>query len=222
MSLNLPIRSFMRRERRMSKERTLKFAELWARYGLEMKDGFFDSQKVFGRSAPLILEIGFGQGETLLFDAKQHPEKNYLGIEVYRPGVEVVLKELAKQNLMNVRIYRDDALLVLPNSIIDKSLDEVRLFFPDPWPKRSHHKRRLVRLEFIKLLANKLKAHGYFHFVTDWQDYAEHVLKIVAKEPKFIRVENTELNLPYLETKFAKRGIKSGRQIYALSFQLMN
>ena len=219
MSINhKPIRSFVRRERRMTKEREANFQQLWQCYGLTIADGICDARKVFQNQAPTILEIGFGDGEALLAAARANPHHNYIGIEVYRPGVEAVLHALDKENIPNVRVYSEDALLVLEKALPDASLAAILLFFSDPWPKRCHHKRRLVRSLFIDLISNKLHQVGYFHFATDWEDYAEHVAKLMQKDTRFACCVYDCILYPRPSTKFERTGIKAGRGIYDLVY----
>lgn len=205
------IQSFVRRERRMTEARAAVFNDLWAKYNINWES--FNS--------PIILEIGFGNGEALIASALKYPEQNYLGIEVYRSGIEKLLLSVDEHQLTNVLVCEGDALLILQKHIPDKSLTGVRLFFPDPWSKRRHHKRRLVNEAFLELLAQKLLPGGYFHFATDWEDYAEWVLKVVAQsELQFDLLENPQLDR--IITKFAQTGIDAGREIYDLVFALIS
>ena len=202
----------------MTKEREAIFQQLWQRYGLSVADGIYDVQKVFQNQKPTILEIGFGDGEALLAAARANPHNNYLGIEVYRPGVENVLHVLDEENLPNVRVYSEDALQVLEKNLPDASLDAILLFFSDPWPKRCHHKRRLVRSLFIDLISNRLRQGGYFHFATDWEDYAEHVAKLMQKNTRFACCVYDCILCPRPSTKFERTGVKAGRKIYDLVY----
>jgi len=199
------IKSFVRREGRMTKGQRCAFKELWSKYGLEINEVAHNFQ---------VLEIGFGMGQSLLSMAAAHPEQNFLGIEVYRPGVGHLFAELAKHNITNVRVYCADAVEVLQRCIIDHSLNEILIFFPDPWPKKKHHKRRLIQFEFIVFLAKKLKAEGLLYIATDWEDYATHILNAMSKTKLFHQVKTLARPL----TKFEQRGQRLGHKIWNLCF----
>src|SRR3989304_3879032 len=175
------IRSFVRRESRITPAQTRALKQLWPRYGIVEGATALDLSTVFGRSAPVILEIGFGNGEALAATAAAHPENNYLGIEVHRPGAGSLLRRLEAQDLHNVRVMLSDATEILAQRIADASLSAVHLFFPDPWPKKRHHKRRLVQPDFAALVARKLEPGGYFHLATDWPEYAEHMTLVLSQ-----------------------------------------
>jgi tRNA (guanine-N7-)-methyltransferase len=208
------IRSFIRRERKLSSEREEEFVKLWAEYGLEIETGILDSKLVFGRKAPLFLEIGFGDGTALLKAAIDFPQNDYIGIEVYRPGVVGLLSEAKAYGVKNLRVYQNDAVEVLTQNIPDASLSAVRIFFPDPWPKRRHHKRRLIQSSFLRLLHAKLKPGGYLHFASDWQDYAESVFQLVNLDKGFVRSESPKFFIPRAMSKFAQIGLDAGRKIH--------
>ncbi len=159
--------------------------ELWPRFGIEPGETPIDFSAVFGRRVPVVLEIGFGNGNALAALAAQQPQNNYLGIEVHRPGVGHLLRRLYGENLTNVRVLCADAKEVLAHNIPDASLAAVYLLFPDPWPKQRHHKRRLVQPEFIELVRRKLKLGGVLHLATDWQDYAEHMQAVLGTSSGF-------------------------------------
>ena len=180
-----PIRSFVRREGRMTPAQKRALEELWPRFGIEPGETPIDFSAVFGRRVPVVLEIGFGNGNALAALAAQQPQNNYLGIEVHRPGVGHLLRRLYGENLTNVRVLCADAKEVLARNIPDASLAAVYLLFPDPWPKQRHHKRRLVQPEFIELVRHKLKLRGVLHLATDWQDYAEHMRTVLAASSGF-------------------------------------
>ncbi|MDD5271574.1 MAG: tRNA (guanosine(46)-N7)-methyltransferase TrmB [Methylovulum sp.] len=216
------IRSFIRRQGRLTTGQQLALDTHWDSYCLSPDIGY-DFNEVFGRSAPLILEIGFGNGESLAKMAQANPDKDYLGIEVHRPGVGHLLMLLAQGNISNVRIYCHDAIEILEQKIPDHSLAGVHLFFPDPWPKKRHHKRRIVNPGFIGLLLKKLVAGGYFHAATDWQHYAQWMLEILAAEP---RLHNTSAAGDYCArpdyrplTKFEQRGLRLGHGVWDLIFR---
>ena len=216
-----PIRSFVIRQRRLAPNKQKIFDEAWKTYGLDSTSGKISSEKVFGRNAPLALEIGFGMGLTLFNSAKKYPEQNFIGIEVHQPGIVALLAQLKAQPLNNIRIFNEDAVMVLEQCISDNSLDRVLVFFPDPWPKNRHHKRRLIQPEFTALLQKKLKSKGVLHVATDWEDYANHILAVLKNNPAFTVLEAPE-SLPFLRdrisTKFEQRGKKQGHKIFDLLF----
>ena len=179
------VRSFVRREGRLTPGQQKALQQLWPRYGLSVAH-VLRPAAVFGRSAPVTLEIGFGNGASLAEMAAQEPESDFIGIEVHRPGVGRLLRQLEQQGLGNVRVFCHDAVEVLEESIPDACLHRVLLFFPDPWPKKKHHKRRIVQADFVSLVARKLKSDGVFHLATDWQSYAEHMLAVMEAAEDFI------------------------------------
>ncbi|MDD1624789.1 MAG: tRNA (guanosine(46)-N7)-methyltransferase TrmB, partial [Methylococcaceae bacterium] len=174
------IRSFIRRQGRLTPGQQLALDNYWDKYCLDPNADTNFSQ-VFGRDAPLFVEIGFGNGESLVRMAAANPDKDYMGIEVHKPGVGHLLMLLNQQGLNNVRIYCHDAIEIMEQKIADNSLAGVHLFFPDPWPKKKHHKRRIVRPGFVDLLVRKLKPGGYFHAATDWKNYAEAMLAVLSE-----------------------------------------
>jgi len=216
------IRSFIRRQGRVTPGQQLALDNYWVKYCLDPKVDY-DFSKVFGRDAPLFVEIGFGNGESLAKMAVANPETDYIGIEVHRPGVGHLMLLLDQQGLSNVRIYSHDAIEIIEHKIADNSLAGLHLFFPDPWPKKKHHKRRIVRPDFVELLVRKLKAGGYFHAATDWQNYAEAMLAILSAVP---RLNNISPTGDYCErpeyrplTKFEQRGIRLGHGVWDLIFR---
>jgi len=216
------IRSFVRREGRLTPGQQRALDELWPRYGLDFDatPDFCDSSN---QPAPITLEIGFGNGDSLAQMAVADPDSLYIGIEVHRPGVGRLLKTLDEQNIDNVRVYCHDAVEVLEQKIPDGALDRVLLFFPDPWHKKKHHKRRIVQPAFVSLVARKLRAGGHFHMATDWEPYAGHMLEVMQASPAFI---NTSPSGDFVErpdyrpiTKFEQRGHRLGHGVYDLIFQ---
>lgn len=217
------IRSFVRRDGRMTESQKRAFDELWPRVGLKLEDGLVDFSKTFQREAQRVLEIGFGSGMSLLAMAKEHPEKDFIGIETYRPGVGSLILGMSLQEINNIRVYYADAVEVLEKCIPEKSLDVVQLFFPDPWPKRRHHKRRLIQPSFVNLVASRLKPQGTLHLATDWEDYAKEMMKVLSSTDEFVNLagqgqySNRSTHRPVI-TKFEARGHESGRQIWELQF----
>ncbi|ALP51673.1 tRNA (guanine-N7)-methyltransferase [Candidatus Tenderia electrophaga] len=218
-----PIRSFVRRQGRMTARQEWALRELWPTYGLEPGAEVLDLDAVFDRSAPKILEIGFGMGDALAEMALNHPEQDYLGIEVHRPGVGRLLDKLAAQGSSNVRIFCHDAVEVLQRQIPDNSLDKVLLFFPDPWHKKRHHKRRIVRPAYVELIRTKLKSSGVFHMATDWQEYAEWMMTVMSAAAGFgnLAGAGTYSEKPDYrpETKFERRGQRLGHGVWDLLFK---
>ena len=220
------IRSFVRREGRLTPGQQRALDELWPRYGLEHDSGVLDLDKVFGRSAPRVLEIGFGNGASLAEQAKQHPETDFLGIEVHRPGVGNLLQAIEREGLTNIRVMQEDAVEILRDQVPLVSLDKVQLFFPDPWHKKKHHKRRIVQLEFVAMLRERLKQGGLFHMATDWQHYAEHMLETMRAAEGFRNTSSTADYVPRPDsrpiTKFEKRGHRLGHGVWDLVFEKVN
>lgn len=214
------IRSFVRRQGRISVAQERFHAEVLPRFGLPYAPQALDFDAVFGRKAPRILEIGFGMGETTARIAAGHPENDYLGIEVHTPGVGALCKRLVEQSLSNVRIVQHDAVEVVGNMLPEQSLDGIHLFFPDPWPKKRHHKRRLIQPPFVALLATRLKPGGYLHCATDWQEYAEHMLAVLAAEPLLTNTSSGFAPRPDYRplTKFESRGLRLGHGVWDLIF----
>jgi tRNA (guanine-N7-)-methyltransferase len=214
-----PIRSFVHRQKKLSKCQQLAFAALSEQNTLSTP---IDFKILFERDAYTILEIGFGMGDSLLQQAQQHPENNYLGIEVHRPGIVFLLTQIEKFKLNNIKVIYADASEILARSIPNHSLDLVQIFFPDPWPKTRHHKRRLVQAKFIDLLHEKLKLNGKLHLATDWQDYAQHMLKIMENTSQWKNTAEKNQFTPRPParpmTKFEKRGQQLGHAIWDLVF----
>ena len=205
----------------MSRAQRLACDELLPVYGVPYAKRLLDFAQLFDRRAPTILEIGFGMGETTTRIAAQHPQNNFIGIEVHSPGVGSVLKQIAEQQLKNVRVIQHDAVEVVRDMIAPESLRGIHVFFPDPWPKKRHHKRRLLQPEFVTALSKRLEPHGYLHVATDWQEYAEHILEVLSAEAS---LENTAERYaprpPYRpQTKFETRGLKLGHGVWDIIFR---
>jgi tRNA (guanine-N7-)-methyltransferase len=219
--LRRPIRSFVLRQGRVSSAQQRAYDTLLPRFGIPYVPQHADFDRIFGRSAPKVLEIGFGMGETTATIAARHPENDYLGIEVHTPGVGSLLKRIAELNLANVRIVRHDAVEVLRDMIAPAALDAVHIFFPDPWPKKRHHKRRLVQPPFIALLCERMKPGAYLHVATDWQDYAEQILAVMSAEPRLANTARDYAPRPEYrpQTKFERRGLKLGHGVWDVIFR---
>jgi tRNA (guanine-N7-)-methyltransferase len=214
------IRSFVLRQGRVSPAQQRAVESLLPRFGIPYSTKRLDLNQTFGREAPKILEIGFGMGDSTATIALAHPENDYLALEVHTPGVGNLLKLIDAQQIPNIRIIQHDAVEVLRDMIGDVTLDGVHIFFPDPWHKARHNKRRLIQSPFIAQLVKKLKPGGYIHVATDWQDYAEQVLSVLGSEPL---LENTAADYaprPAYRplTKFEQRGIRLGHGVWDLVF----
>jgi tRNA (guanine-N7-)-methyltransferase len=216
------IRSFVRREGRMTRAQAQALERLWPRYGLEPGNRL-DLDACFGRHAPRTLEIGFGNGDSLACMAGREPGTDFLGIEVHRPGIGHLLLELERSELDNVRIICADAVQVLKYCLPDAELDRVLLFFPDPWPKKRHHKRRFVQPDIVELLARKLRSGGILHMATDWEHYAQHMLAVMAGTASFRNRGGPGNDSPRPEyrpaTKFEQRGLRLGHGVMDLLFE---
>ncbi len=213
-----PIRSFVRREGRLTEGQQRALDTLYPRYGIEPGDGVVNLAAAFDRQAPVVMDVGFGDGEALAELAARHPERNYLGIEVYRSGVGRLLRQLEAEGTPNVRVICADAVEVLRHHIAPRSLAGLQLFFPDPWPKKRHHKRRMVQPPWLALVAERLAAGGVLHLATDWGDYAEHMLEVVSASPAF---DNPHAGFApdrgeRPETKFERRGLRKGHGVWDL------
>jgi tRNA (guanine-N7-)-methyltransferase len=221
---NRPIRSFVVRTGRMTTGQTRALEELWPRFGVEYAAQPLALDAVFGRSAPRTLEIGFGNGEHLAALAAAHPERDYLGIEVHRPGVGHLLMLAATNNLSNVRTSQHDAVEVLRDQIAPAALDEVLVLFPDPWHKKRHHKRRLIQPPFVELIASRLKSGGVLRLATDWEEYALQMLEVLrAAHASFANLSPSGDWMPRHEarapTRFEKRGARLGHGVWDLALQ---
>jgi tRNA (guanine-N7-)-methyltransferase len=215
------IRSFVLRQGRVSNAQERYLADAMPRIGIAYQPAPLDLTAAFGRQAPVIFEIGFGMGETTAAIAGAHPEKNFLGIEVHTPGVGSLCKLVTENALRNVRIIQHDAVEVLRDMIPEGSLAGAHIFFPDPWPKKRHHKRRLIQAPLVQLVVSRLGAGGYLHCATDWQEYAEQMLAVLSAEPL---LENTAEGFAPRpdyrpQTKFETRGLRLGHGVWDVVFR---
>ena len=210
------VRSYVLRQGRVTAGQERALAELMPVYGIEFKDELLRPAAVFGREAPLVLEIGSGMGDTTAQIAKARPDTDFVAVEVHGPGIGSLLKLIGKEQLKNLRVIRHDALEVLEKMIPDGALAAIHLFFPDPWPKKRHHKRRLVQAAFAALAARKLAPGGYLHAATDWEDYASQMVEVLMAQPGLHR-ENGAHARP--STKFELRGLKLGHKVHDFLFR---
>ena len=217
------IRSYTLRQGRLTPAQQRAMDELFPRFGIPSAETPLDFDALFGRAAPRILEIGFGNGDSLAAIAQTHPDNDYLGVEVHTPGVGHLLLKIEELALTNLRVMRDDAVEVLTHRIADASLDAVYLFFADPWPKKRHHKRRIVQEEFAQLLRRKLKPGGRFHMATDWENYAQHMLEVMSAAAGFRNTSPSGGYVPRPDyrplTKFEQRGQRLGHGVWDLIFE---
>ena len=215
-----PIRSFVIRQGRFSRGQQRAYEELLPRFGLPYRAAFLDWRESFGRTAPVVAEVGFGMGETTARIAAEHPERDYLAIEVHTPGVGSLLRQVAEGGLANIRVVQHDAVEVLRDMVAPGSLAAIHVFFPDPWPKKRHHKRRLLQPAFVALAASRLAPGGQLHVATDWQEYAEQALAVLSGEPLLANTAAAFAERPAWrpETKFERRGLSLGHAVWDLLF----
>ncbi|MGO1298778.1 MAG: tRNA (guanosine(46)-N7)-methyltransferase TrmB [Vibrio sp.] len=218
------IRSFVRREGRLTKGQETALAECWPTMGIDFQEQLLDWQAVFGNNNPVVLEIGFGMGTSLVEMAKNAPEKNFVGIEVHTPGVGACLSSAKEEGVTNLRVMCHDAVEVFAHMIPNETLATVQLFFPDPWHKKRHHKRRIVQLEFAEMVRHKLVlTDGVFHMATDWENYAEHMIEIMEQAPGYRNVATDGPFIPRPDerplTKFEARGHRLGHGVWDIKFQ---
>lgn len=206
-----PIRSFIRRQGRLSAAQGRAIHEHWASYGIDYQDKVLDMAALFGRSAPVVLEIGFGMGASFFEMAAQQPELNFIGIEIHTPGIGSLLNRVVAEQKTNIRVINHDAVEVLDTMIPEASLSKVHIFFPDPWPKKRHHKRRLIQIPFVQRLLNKLMPSGILHIATDWQDYATHIQTVLNHTPGWAPCPD-QTHRP--KTKYERRGQALGHEIW--------
>ncbi|AIR85060.1 tRNA (guanine-N7)-methyltransferase [Pantoea sp. BL1] len=217
------IRSFVRRQGRLTKGQQLALDNYWPEMGVEFQQEPLDLAALFGREAPVVLEIGFGMGASLVTMAQNNPHQNFLGLEVHAPGVGACLASAKEAGVENLRVMCHDAVEVLQQMIPDNSLRMVQLFFPDPWHKARHNKRRIVQVPFAELVMRKLKLGGVFHMATDWEDYATHMLEIMSSVDGYKNLSEANDYVPRPETrpltKFEQRGQRLGHGVWDLMFE---
>jgi tRNA (guanine-N7-)-methyltransferase len=216
-----PIRTYVLRQGRTTAAQARAHRELLPVWGIPFRPETIDLERAFGRAAPKVLEIGFGMGETTARIAAAHPEIDYLGVEVHKPGVGGLLNRIDALGLQNVRVIQHDAVEVLERMLPPAALDGVHIFFPDPWPKKRHHKRRLIQAAFVKLLASRMKPAAYLHVATDWEDYARQILETLTQDPALVNTAEGFAPRPETrpETKFERRGVALGHRVWDLVFR---
>ncbi len=218
-----PIRSFVLREGRLTQGQQRAFDQLWPEFGVGFNGQRLDLPQLFGNDHPVWLEIGFGNGDSLARMAADNPQRNYLGIEVHRPGVGHLLLKIEQLGLENLRLIRHDAVEVLQQGIADAALERVQLFFPDPWHKKRHHKRRILQPSLVAELARVIRRGGHFHAATDWEDYARQMLQVLSDDDRFINTAGDGRFIPRPDerplTKFEQRGQRLGHGVWDLLFR---
>lgn len=217
------VKSYVKREGRLTKGQEKALEEYWPTMGIEYRNETISLVEAFDRDAPVVLEIGFGMGKSLVEMAAAAPEKNFIGIEVHKPGVGACLGDAGELGLSNLRVMEHDAVEVLKNMLPDESLSRLQLFFPDPWHKKRHHKRRIVQAEFVELIRTKLAIGGHLHMATDWEPYAQHMAEVVNNNSAYT---NTAAEGDYVPrpdyrpiTKFETRGQKLGHGVWDLIYE---
>ena len=217
------VKSYVKREGRLTRAQARALEDHWPTMGIDFRDSLLNLDEEFGRSAPLVLEIGFGMGKSLVEMAAAEPEKNFIGIEVHRPGVGACLADAGELELTNLRVMEHDAVEVFQKMLPDASLARLQLYFPDPWHKKRHHKRRIVQPEFVERVRQKLTIGGHFHMATDWENYAEHMAEVMNNAQGY---RNTAIEGNYVPrpdyrpiTKFETRGQKLGHGVWDLIYE---
>ena len=228
-SLNIPpvqsrqksIRSFTVRAGRITQAQQNAYQLYWSSYGLDLEQGLIDQQAIFGNSNPLIMEIGFGMGESLFNMCTENPLNNFIGVEVHPPGVGKLLNNAGNAELSNLKIYQADAIDILKECIADNSIARMQVYFPDPWPKKKHHKRRLIKPEILTLIQQKLCPLGLLHIATDWRPYAEEVMSILETTEGLHNTSQGFSQRPKWrpQTKYESRGIKLGHDVCDILFE---
>ncbi|AXK38364.1 tRNA (guanosine(46)-N7)-methyltransferase TrmB [Crenobacter cavernae] len=215
------IKSFVLRQGHLSPGQQRAIDEGMPRWGIEYRAEVLDLDAAFGREAPKILEIGFGMGGATAEIAAHHPERDYLGVEVHSPGVGNLFKLIGEKSLSNLRVIRHDAVEVIDNMLADGSLDGIHIFFPDPWHKKRHNKRRLIQRAFVAKLVKKLKTGGYLHCATDWEDYALQMMEVLSAEAMLVNPHDGYAPRPEYRplTKFEQRGIRLGHGVWDVIFE---
>lgn len=217
------VKSYVKREGRLTKGQEKALEEHWPTMGIEYRNETISLVEVFDRDAPVVLEIGFGMGKSLVEMAAAAPTKNFIGIEVHKPGVGACLGDAGELGLSNLRVMEHDAVEVLKNMLPDESLSRLQLFFPDPWHKKRHHKRRIVQAEFVELIRTKLAIGGHLHMATDWEPYAQHMAEVVNNNSAYTNTAEEGDYVPRPDyrpiTKFETRGQKLGHGVWDLIYE---
>ena len=221
---NRTIRSFVKRDSRLTKSQQSALENYWEKFGVDFDSESLDLTTLFQRHAPLVMDIGVGTGDTTFHHAQMHPENNYLAIEVHKPGVGRLLNAIETNKLNNIKIISHDVIDVLQKQIPDRCLSQVFIFFPDPWPKKKHHKRRLINERLLNLLKNKLTLNGRLHIATDWGNYAEHIFNLCNNDPELINLIDNDQTVPRpnwrIQTRYESRGLKLEHKVWDFCYAL--
>ena len=224
LAVKKSIKSYVKREGRLTKSQLYGLDNYWIKYGIEYSPKKINFEEIFESYRPLILDIGFGSGESTINHAISHPENNYLAVEVHRPGIGRLLNKIEENTLTNIKIIKHDVIDILNEQIPDYSLTQIFIFFPDPWPKKRHHKRRLINKELIKIIKKKLVMHGRLHIATDWEDYANYIMEIGNADSELINLAGYNNYSPRpvwrTETRFEHRGKKLEHNVWDLCYGL--
>ena len=224
LAVKKSIKSYVKRERRLTKSQLYGLDNYWIKYGIEFSPKIINFEEILKSYKPLILDIGFGSGESTINHAISHPENNYLAVEVHRPGIGRLLNKIEENTLTNIKIIKHDVIDILKEQIPDCSLTQIFIFFPDPWPKKRHHKRRLINKELIKLIKKKLVLHGRLHIATDWENYANYIMEIGNADLELINLAGYNNYSPRpewrTETRFEHRGKKLEHNVWDLCYGL--
>jgi tRNA (guanine-N7-)-methyltransferase len=217
-----PIKSYVVRGGRLTSAQELAMKTMWPVFGLNVEQGLLDWPAIFKRDAERVLEIGFGMGDSLIKMAQENPRQDFIGIDVHPPGIGTLLRDIKENELSNIRVFQHDATIVLKECVEDNSLDKMQIFFPDPWHKKRHHKRRLIKPDFIQGIRQKLKPGGILHLATDWENYAEQMLEVLSAAEGFqncfgVGQIATEHDRP--STKFERRGERLGHGVWDFVFK---
>jgi tRNA (guanine-N7-)-methyltransferase len=220
------IRSFVKRDSRLTKSQQLALENHWQHYGIEFSPQFLDFETLFKRHAPIVMDIGVGTGDTTFFHAQSHPENNYLAIEVHKPGIGRLLNKIESNNLTNIKIINHDVVDVLEQQIPDRCLSQIFIFFPDPWPKKRHHKRRLINNKLLELLKMKMTGNGRIHIATDWKDYAQHIQALCDNDSELLNLAGNNQSAPRpdwrIKTRYESRGIRLEHDVWDFCYALSN
>jgi tRNA (guanine-N7-)-methyltransferase len=223
---NRTIRSYVKRDGRLTKSQLFALDNYWYKHGVESCPELINFDKLFKRRAPVVMDIGVGTGDTTISHAQSHPDNNYLAIEVHRPGVGQLLNRIELNNLTNIKVIDYDVVSVLQNQVPFHSISQIFIFFPDPWPKKRHHKRRLINSELLELIKKSLTKHGRLHIATDWEDYAEHIQQLCNSDPELINLAGNNHTVPRpgwrTKTRYETRGLRLEHNVWDFCYGLTN
>ena len=221
---NRTIRSFVKRDSRLTKAQQLALDNYWDKHGIDFNNELIDLYSLFKRPAPIVMDIGVGTGDTTFHHAETHMENNYLAIEVHKPGIGRLLNAIESKKLNNIKIINHDVIEVLENQIPEQCLSQIFIFFPDPWPKKKHHKRRLINKHLLELLKKKLTLNGRLHIATDWENYAEHIQELCNQDDELLSLNSSDKSAPRpdwrVQTRYETRGLRLEHKVWDFCFAL--